>query len=477
MFVAYSDNVVRVGPVGAAQAAKLVNNALMTAITGLVFDAFALGEAFSIDEAGLGRVLAGGSAANPSVGHYLALGGAETFSIRAWPTLHKDIALAAGATEGVVGSSGLLLETAVATYRGDGAAASALRTGPSGRRRPRLNPATLGSAPRGRRSQMSDRVQQLVAELELDEKAALLAGADLWSTVAVERLGIPAVGLTDGPNGARGRTCPLRSRPVPSSRRSACRADRRWGRAGTSTWWSGWDRCSGPRRALKACRVLLAPTVNLHRSPLGGRNFESYSEDPLLAGRIGAAFVRGAQAHGVACTVKHFAGNESELDRMVADTIVDQRTLSELYLVPFELAVREGGVLGMMTSYNRLNGEYCADSSTLLTDDPPGRVGVRGLRRDRLVCVGPDRRSPSPPGSTSRCPARDAPYGPALADAVRDGRVEEADGGSRRRAPARRARPARRPRAPPEPEPVSSPERPGGRRTWHGRPPRPGTCC
>ena len=87
----------------------------MTAITGLVFDAFALGEAFSIDEAGLGRVLAGGSAANPSVGHYLALGGAETFSIWAWPMLHKDVALAAGAAEGAAGSSGLLLETAVAT--------------------------------------------------------------------------------------------------------------------------------------------------------------------------------------------------------------------------------------------------------------------------------------------------------------------------------------------------------------------------
>lgn len=115
MFACYSDNVVPVGPIGAAQAAKLVNNALMTAITGLVFDAFALGEGFSIDEAGLGRVLAGGSAANPSVGHYLAMGGAETFSIRAWPTLHKDVPLAAAAAEGVTGSSGLLLATAEAT--------------------------------------------------------------------------------------------------------------------------------------------------------------------------------------------------------------------------------------------------------------------------------------------------------------------------------------------------------------------------
>ena len=115
MFASYSDNVVPVGPVGAAQAAKLVNNSLMAAVTGLVFDAFALGSAFRIDEAGLGRVLGGGSAANPSVTHFLALGGAEQFSIRAWPTLHKDVALAAASSAEAGRPSGLLLATAEAT--------------------------------------------------------------------------------------------------------------------------------------------------------------------------------------------------------------------------------------------------------------------------------------------------------------------------------------------------------------------------
>lgn len=115
MFATYSDTVVPVGPLGAAQAAKLVNNALMTAITGLVFDAFALGEAFGIDEQGLGRILAGGSAANPSVHHYLALGGAETFSIRAWPTLHKDVPLARAASDAVGRAPGPLIEGAEAT--------------------------------------------------------------------------------------------------------------------------------------------------------------------------------------------------------------------------------------------------------------------------------------------------------------------------------------------------------------------------
>lgn len=115
MFATYAETVVRVGPLGAAQAAKLVNNLLMTAITGLVFDAFALGEAFGIDEEGLGRILGSGSAANPSVHHFLALGGAETFSIRAWPTLRKDVPLARAAADAIGRSTGPLIEGAEAT--------------------------------------------------------------------------------------------------------------------------------------------------------------------------------------------------------------------------------------------------------------------------------------------------------------------------------------------------------------------------
>ncbi len=304
---------------------------------------------------------------------------------------------------------------------------------------------------------MSDRVQQLVTELDLDEKATLLAGADLWSTVAVERLGIPPVGLTDGPNGARGPNLPaaFTSGPQLTSICVPC----------GSALGASWDvdlvervgSLLGAEARIKACRILLAPTVNLHRSPLGGRNFESYSEDPLLAGRIGAAFVRGAQAHGVACTVKHFAGNESEVDRMVADTIVDERTLRELYLVPFELAVREGGALGMMTSYNRLNGEYCADSSMLLADILRGEWGFEGFvvtdwfasaQTELAIAAGLDLEMPG----TGRA------YGPALAAAVGEGRVDET---AVDLAVARLLGVLDRLGAldaPPEPEPVSSPE-------------------
>ena len=272
---------------------------------------------------------------------------------------------------------------------------------------------------------MSRDVRALVARMDLDEKTALLAGADLWSTVAVERLGIPPVGLTDGPNGARGPALPvgLREGPALTSVCVPC------GAALGATWdvelLERVGALVGEEARTKACRVLLAPTVNLHRSPLGGRNFESYSEDPLLAGRIGAAFVRGAQAAGVACTVKHFAGNESETDRMVADTVADERTLRELYLLPFELAVTEAGALGVMTAYNRVNGEYCADSEWLLREVLRGDWGFDGFvvsdwfafaDTDAAIRAGLDLEMPGPGRA----------YGPALASAVLEGRVPEA---------------------------------------------------
>jgi beta-glucosidase len=266
-------------------------------------------------------------------------------------------------------------------------------------------------------------IDDLIGQLDLDEKAALLAGADLWSTIAVERLGIPSVGLTDGPNGARGQGMPAgmgastdASLCVPSG-------------SGLGATWDVelLDRVGsviGTEARMKACRFLLGPTVNLHRSPLGGRNFESYSEDPLLAGRLGAAWVRGAQSQGVICTVKHFAGNEQEDGRMLVDTVADERTLRELHLLPFELAVREGGALGIMSSYNRLNGEYVADSTRLIADLLRGEWGFEGVvvtdwfafaETAKAITAGLDLEMPGPGRA----------YGPALAELVREGGVDE----------------------------------------------------
>jgi beta-glucosidase len=272
---------------------------------------------------------------------------------------------------------------------------------------------------------MSRDLPALVAQLDTDEKSTLLAGADLFSTAAVERLGIPSVRLTDGANGARGPVLPGASdEGEPST--STCVP---CGAALGATWDPALVERIGAlvgRQALtKTCRILLAPTVNLHRSPLGGRNFESYSEDPLLAGRLGAAYVRGAQSSGVACTVKHFAGNEYEKDRMLSDSVIDERALRELHLLPFELAVSEGGALAVMTSYNRLNGEYCPDSPGLLQGLLRDEWGFDGFvvtdwygfaHTERAIVAGLDLEMPGPGRA----------YGPPLADAVRADRVDGA---------------------------------------------------
>ncbi len=125
-------------------------------------------------------------------------------------------------------------------------------------------------------------------------------------------------------------------------------------------------RLAGADARQRGCRALLAPTVNLHRAPLAGRNFECYAEDPLLSGKLAAAFVRGVQSQGVIATVKHFVGNEAEYQRMSISALIDQRSLRELYLLPFELAIKEGGALGIMCAYNRVNGQWVTEQPDLL---------------------------------------------------------------------------------------------------------------
>jgi beta-glucosidase len=159
---------------------------------------------------------------------------------------------------------------------------------------------------------------------------------------------------------------------------------------------------------------------------LFGRSFECYSEDPLLSGKLAASFIRGAQSQGIATTVKHFVGNEAEFERMTIDSVIDQRTLREVYLLPFELAVREGQSLGIMTSYNRMNGVYCAENRELLQDilrDEWGFEGFvvtdwfAGFTTEGAAHAGLDLEMPAPPRG----------YGKFLAEAVKEGRVDEAD--------------------------------------------------
>ena len=261
-------------------------------------------------------------------------------------------------------------------------------------------------------------IKALVAAMTLDEKASLTAGEDLWSTVAVERVGVPRVRVTDGPNGARGANLPGGSEST-----SVCIP---CGSALGATWdvelVSRIGVLLGQETRRRGCRVLLAPTVNIHRSPLAGRNFECYSEDPLLSGLLAAAYIRGVQSQDVATTVKHFVANDAEFERMSMSSVVDERTLREIYLLPFELAVREGGSLGLMTSYNRLNGTWCGEDPTLyaILRDEWGFDGFvlsdwYAATSSASATAGMDLEMPGPGRS----------MGAALAAAVRAGEVDE----------------------------------------------------
>src|SRR5262245_39266115 len=181
------------------------------------------------------------------------------------------------------------------------------------------------------------RLETVLADLTLDEKALLCAGASLWQGHAVPRLGLPALRVTDGPNGARGGHFVGGATAACFPCASALAAT--WSPALVEVV----GRALGEEARTKRAHVLLAPTVNMHRSPLGGRHFEGYSEDPRLAAAIAAAFVRGVQRVGVAACVKHFAANDSEFERITISSELDARTLREVTLPPFEAALREAG--------------------------------------------------------------------------------------------------------------------------------------
>lgn len=259
-------------------------------------------------------------------------------------------------------------------------------------------------------------LEQLLQQLTTNEKASLTAGVDLWNIAGLPEHGIPAIRVTDGPNGARG-----------SALLGAGRVTALCVPCGSALG-ASWDpalieevgQALGAETRTKGSRILLAPTINLHRHPLGGRGFECYSEDPLLSGKIAAGFVRGVQSAGVAATAKHFVANESEFERTTIDSIVDQRSLRELYLVPFEIAVREAGLLTVMTSYNRVNGRWCSEDRELLEDVLRGDFGFGGVVMTDWFAVGSTVDS-ARAGLDLQMPGPARFFGPALAQAVDDG--------------------------------------------------------
>ncbi len=265
-------------------------------------------------------------------------------------------------------------------------------------------------------------VEAMLGALTLEEKAALTAGEGMFDTPGVERLGLPGIHVTDGPSGARGLSYPGLGGPA-----STCIP---CGSAIGATWDPAVAEELGSlvaRDALdRGCRGLLAPTVNLHRSPLAGRNFECYSEDPLLSGKLAAGYVRGVQSEGVFATVKHFVCNDAEFERFTMSSEVDRRTMRELYLVPFEIAVKEGGALAVMSSYNRVNGSWVTQQPELLMGILREEWGFEGLvMTDWFATV--DTESSLQAGLDLEMPGPGRGFGAALLTAVQEGRVDEGD--------------------------------------------------
>ncbi|MBQ6163850.1 MAG: glycoside hydrolase family 3 C-terminal domain-containing protein [Clostridia bacterium] len=266
---------------------------------------------------------------------------------------------------------------------------------------------------------------ELIAQLTLEEKAAFCDGKDFWHLKSLERLELPEIMVTDGPHGLRKKLDAKENTGLLTGTPATC-----FPTAVTTA--SSWDPAligeMGEAMAEEALQegvsVILGPGTNIKRSPLCGRNFEYFSEDPYLAGKMSAGFVNGVQSKGVGTSLKHYAGNNQEKRRMTVSTVADERALREIYLTAFEIAVKESQPWTVMSSYNRLNGIYASENKWLLTDVLRDDWGFEGLvvtdwgaENDRVegIKAGNDLEMPTSFGVGTK----------AIVDAVREGRLDE----------------------------------------------------
>ena len=227
-----------------------------------------------------------------------------------------------------------------------------------------------------------EKVEQILQSMTLEDKIALCSGESFWETKAYEKYGIPALFMCDGPHGLRKqeRGSGADMLGVNESRPATCFPS-------AATTAASWDpalleevgRAIREEAREQGVGVVLGPSLNLKRNPLCGRNFEYFSEDPYLAGKLAAGFIRGVEGQGVGSSLKHFAANSQELSRFNSDSVMDQRTLRELYLTAFETAVKEGGPSTVMCAYPKLNGVHCSDNKELLTDILRTEWGFDGM--------------------------------------------------------------------------------------------------
>ena len=222
--------------------------------------------------------------------------------------------------------------------------------------------------------------EEIIRKMTLAQKCGILSGKDVWHTRDVESAGVPSVMLSDGPSGLRKQEGEGDHLGLNASIKATCFPS-------AATVANSWDLqlaedvgvALGREAAAASVGVLLGPGLNVKRSPLCGRNFEYFSEDPYLSGKMAAAYVRGIQSQGVSACPKHFAANAQEMHRMANDSEMDERTLRELYLTNFEIAVKEGQPKCLMTSYNQVNGTYANENTHLLSDILRGEWGYTGM--------------------------------------------------------------------------------------------------
>ena len=267
--------------------------------------------------------------------------------------------------------------------------------------------------------------ENIISQMTLEEKAGMCSGRDFWRLKGVERLGIPSIMVTDGPHGLRKQPLGGDHVGLGGSVPATC-----FPPACLSA--SSWDKAMlyklGETIAEEALQekvsVVLGPGANMKRTPLCGRNFEYFSEDPFLAGKMAANFINGVQSKGVGTSLKHYAGNNQETRRQTVDSVIDERTLREIYLTAFEIAVREAQPWTVMNAYNRLNGTYCAENKYLLTDILRDTFGFEGLvvtdwgaENDRVLGIkaGNELEMPSSQG------INDA----KIVEAVKNGKLDE----------------------------------------------------
>lgn len=271
---------------------------------------------------------------------------------------------------------------------------------------------------------MEKEIREIIDRMSLEEKAALCSGRDFWHTEPVDKAGLPSVLLTDGPHGLRKQKGDFGGFST-DSHESTCFPT-------ASCLASSWDRellrevgeALGEECVEQDVAVLLGPGANIKRSPLCGRNFEYFSEDPLLSGELAGAMIQGIQSKGAGASLKHFAVNNQESNRMTIDALVDERALREIYLAGFETAVKKGKPHTVMCSYNRVNGTYASQNRFLLTEILRNEWGFDGVVvsdwgavSDRVAALqaGLDLEMPGP------CPENDR----AIVDAVRSGKLDE----------------------------------------------------